>query len=122
LKPLPAGIEYLVMTRCLSRVGFIRAAKRYILSNKMNVGVNRMTLPVRLEYFALLREQRGLDAETVLTECGTARELYREIAASHGFTLPEERVRVAVNNAFVPWDRTLAANDTVVFIPPVAGG
>jgi molybdopterin synthase sulfur carrier subunit len=107
LKPLPAGIEYLVMTRCLSRVGFIRAAKRYILSNKMNVGVNRMTLPVRLEYFALLREQRGLDAETVLTEC---------------FTLPEERVRVAVNNAFVPWDRTLAANDTVVFIPPVAGG
>jgi molybdopterin converting factor subunit 1 len=81
-----------------------------------------MTLPVRLEYFALLREQRGLDAETVQTACATVRELYREIAASHGFTLPVERVRVAVNNAFVSWDRPLAANDTVVFIPPVAGG
>jgi molybdopterin converting factor subunit 1 len=81
-----------------------------------------MTLPVRLEYFALLREQRGLDAETVETAATTARALYRELAASHGFTLPEARVRVAVNNAFASWDRALAANDTVVFIPPVAGG
>jgi molybdopterin converting factor subunit 1 len=81
-----------------------------------------MTLPVRLEYFALLREQRGLDAETVRTACLTARALYRELAASHGFTLPEDRVRVAVNNEFASWDRKLAANDTVVFIPPVAGG
>jgi molybdopterin converting factor subunit 1 len=81
-----------------------------------------MTLPVRLEYFALLREQRGLDSETVQTDAATARELYREVAASHGFTLPVERVRVAVNNAFAPWDHALAANDVVVFIPPVAGG
>jgi molybdopterin converting factor subunit 1 len=88
----------------------------------MDLDVIRMTLPVRLEYFALLREQRGLDAETVETACRTARELYREVSASHGFTLPEDRVRVAVNNAFAPWDTALAANDTVVFIPPVSGG
>jgi molybdopterin converting factor small subunit len=78
--------------------------------------------PVRLKYFALLREQRGLDAETRQTAAATARELYREIAAAYGFTLPEERVGVAVNDAFASWDRTLAANDMVVFIPPVAGG
>ena len=78
--------------------------------------------PVKLRYFALLREQRGLASETVQTAAGTPRELYREIAAAHGFTLPEDRIGVAVNDAFASWDRPLAANDTVVFIPPVAGG
>jgi molybdopterin synthase sulfur carrier subunit len=83
---------------------------------------NLMTLPVRLEYFALLREQRGLGAETVQTAASTARDLYRELASAHGFTLAVERVRVAINNEFASWDRPLAANDTIVFIPPVAGG
>jgi sulfur-carrier protein len=81
-----------------------------------------MTLPVRLEYFALLREQRGLGAETIETGAATARDLYRELAAAYGFTLSAERVKVAINNEFAAWDRPLAANDTVVFIPPVAGG
>jgi molybdopterin converting factor subunit 1 len=81
-----------------------------------------MTLPVRLEYFALLREQRGVGAETIETAAATARDLYRELAAAHGFTLGAERVKVAINNEFASWDRPLAANDTIVFIPPVAGG
>ena len=81
-----------------------------------------MTLPVRLEYFALLREQRGLTAEVVQTAAKTARDLYRELSAAHGFTLTAERVRVAINNEFASWDRQLVANDTIVFIPPVAGG
>ena len=81
-----------------------------------------MTLPVRLEYFALLREQRGLGAESVVTSAATARDLYRELALAYGFTLAVDRVRVAINNEFASWDRPLAANDTVFFIPPVAGG
>ena len=81
-----------------------------------------MTLPVRLEYFALLREQRGVASESIETGAATARDLYRELAATHGFTLGVERVKVAINNEFAPWDRALAANDSVVFIPPVAGG
>lgn len=84
--------------------------------------MDKATRPVRLKYFALLREQRGLDSETIETGAATARDLYREIAAAHGFTLPEDRVGVAVNDRFANWDRRLAANDTVVFIPPVAGG
>jgi molybdopterin converting factor subunit 1 len=84
--------------------------------------MNPMTLQVRLEYFALLREQRGLGAETVETSAGTARDLYRELASAYGFTLGVERVRVAINNEFASWERLLAANDTIVFIPPVAGG
>ncbi len=78
--------------------------------------------PIRLRYFALLREQRGLDSEILTTSAATARDLYRELAAAHGFTLAVERVGVAVNDAFATWDRPLAANDSVVFIPPVAGG
>ena len=81
-----------------------------------------MTLPIRLEYFALLREQRGLASETVQTAAATARALYQELASAHGFTLGVERVKVAINNEFASWDRALAANDSVVFIPPVAGG
>ncbi len=81
-----------------------------------------MTRPVRLEYFALLREQRGTGSEVVETDAATPRDLYREVAAAHGFTLHEDRVRVAVNNEFASWDRPLAAHDTIVFIPPVAGG
>jgi molybdopterin converting factor subunit 1 len=84
--------------------------------------VEQATRPVRLKYFAILREQRGLAAETVETAAVTAGALSREIAAAHGFTLSEERVGVAVNDAFASWDRPLAAGDTVVFIPPVAGG
>ncbi len=80
------------------------------------------TRAVKLRYFALLREQRGLESETRQTGAATARALYRELAAAHGFTLAEDRVGVAINDAFASWDRPLAAGDTVVFIPPVAGG
>ncbi len=78
--------------------------------------------PIRLRYFALLREQRGLESEILATSAATARDLYRELAAAHGFTLAVERVGVAINDAFARWDQPLAAGDSVVFIPPVAGG
>jgi molybdopterin converting factor subunit 1 len=78
--------------------------------------------PVRLKYFAILREQRGLADETLETGAVTARDLYRELAAAHGFSLAEDRVGVAVNDSFASWDRPLNAGDTIVFIPPVAGG
>ena len=78
--------------------------------------------PVRLQYIAILREQRGLDRETVETSAETPRALYRELAGRHGFTISEERVAVAVNDEIASLDRLLAANDTVMFIPPIAGG
>ncbi len=85
------------------------------------VSVSEMR-PVRLKYFAILREQRGLADETLETGAATARDLYRELAAAHGFSLAEDRVGVAVNDSFASWDRPLNAGDTIVFIPPVAGG
>lgn len=79
-------------------------------------------MKLTLQYFALLREQRGLSAETVETTAPTPAALYTELRAKHAFTLPGDRVRAAVNGAFVPADAALQDGDTVVFIPPVAGG
>ncbi|MFI5357102.1 MAG: MoaD/ThiS family protein [Opitutales bacterium] len=77
---------------------------------------------LHLQYFALLREQRGRNEETVETAATSPAALYMELAAAHKFTLPFDRVRAAVNGAFVPADAALQPGDTVVFIPPVAGG
>lgn len=79
-------------------------------------------MKLQLQYFALLREQRGLSEETLETDAGTPDALYADLRAKHGFTLPGDRVRAAVNGEFVPGAATLKDGDTVVFIPPVAGG
>jgi molybdopterin converting factor subunit 1 len=77
---------------------------------------------VRVRYFAILREQSGLDEETVTTAAPTAAELYDELRARHGFVLARERLRVAFNDDFRAWTTPLQDGDTLVFIPPVAGG
>ena len=77
---------------------------------------------VTLQYFAVLREQAGCSEERVTTAAATPAELYDEVRARHGFTLPLTMLRVAINEEFREWSSPLAANDRVVFIPPVAGG
>jgi molybdenum cofactor guanylyltransferase len=77
---------------------------------------------LRVQYYALLREQAGRRDEAVNTCAATPRELYAELAARHDFSLAPEHLKVAVNAEFADWSRPLAAGDTVVFIPPVAGG
>lgn len=77
---------------------------------------------LRVQYFALLREQAGRRDETVTTGAPTPRELFAELSARHGFTLAPEHLKVAVNSEFSDWSRPLVAGDHVVFIPPVAGG
>jgi molybdopterin synthase sulfur carrier subunit len=79
-------------------------------------------ITVTLRYFAQLREQAGAGGEQVTTAAGSLRELYAELGARHGFSLPAEALKVAVNAQFSDWSRPLRAGDTVVFIPPVAGG
>jgi sulfur-carrier protein len=79
-----------------------------------------ITLHVR--YFALLREQRGRSEETLSTNAADAATLYAELQAAHGFTLPVNRLRAAVNGEFAAWPAPLTDGDQIVFIPPVAGG
>ena len=79
-------------------------------------------MTVRVKYFAVLREQRGLDEETVTTSVAIACDLYSELKTQHGFSLDPRFVRTAINGMFVDKDYLLIDNDEVVFIPPVAGG
>ena len=79
-------------------------------------------MQLKIQYFALMREQSGRSEETVETIAATPADLYAELQARYGFTLPREQLKVAVNSEFAPWSQRLAAGDAVVFIPPVAGG
>ncbi len=79
-------------------------------------------ITVRIQYFAILREQRALSEETLTTAAATPGALYDELRARHGFTLPANRIRAAVNDTFVAATAPLRDGDCVVFIPPVAGG
>jgi len=79
-------------------------------------------IEVRVQYYALLREQAGRSTEVLSTRSRTPRELYAELAAKYPFTLPADMLRVAVNTEFGEWSQPLKAGDAVVFVPPVAGG
>jgi molybdenum cofactor guanylyltransferase len=77
---------------------------------------------IKVQYYALLREQAGRSDEALVTSARTPRELYEELKARHPFSLAPEMLRVAVNAEFGEWTQSLADGDCVVFIPPVAGG
>jgi molybdopterin converting factor subunit 1 len=77
---------------------------------------------VHIHYFALLREQRGLSQETVTTAAQTAEDLYRELQHKHNLGISKDLLKVAVNSEFKDWKTPIYTNDTIVFIPPVAGG
>jgi molybdenum cofactor guanylyltransferase len=79
-------------------------------------------MQLTIQYFALMREQAGRSEETLETLAATPAELYAELNARYGFTLSREQLKVAVNSEFSDWARKLKPKDTVVFIPPVAGG
>ncbi len=77
---------------------------------------------VKVRYFAVLREQAGRSEEDVSTGARDARELYEELRAVRGLKLRTEQLRVAINEEFADWSQALADGDSVVFLPPVAGG
>ena len=80
------------------------------------------TREIRVQYFPLLREQARCSEEAVQSAAATPRELFAELTARHGFTLPQDMLKVAINTEFADWSQPLKAGDAVVFIPPVAGG
>lgn len=75
-----------------------------------------------MAYFAALREQRGLSQEGVETAATTPEQLYEELRRVHGFTLDSSLIRAAVNGSFAPMEEPLEDGDSVVLMPPVAGG
>lgn len=76
---------------------------------------------VTVQYFAILREQRGLSEEHIDAP-DTPAGLYQELQSRHGFTLPVASLRAAINDEFASMDDRLKDGDSVTFIAPVAGG
>ena len=81
-----------------------------------------MSKKVKLEYYALLREQRGVDRETIETDLSNYGELYDSLRETHGFTVAKEQLRIARNESFANFSDTVTDGDKIVFITPVAGG
>lgn len=77
---------------------------------------------IHVVYYALLRQERGLSGETVDSDAVSVRELFHELKTLHGFKLSESHLKVAINSKMASWDASLDQGDTVLFIPPVAGG
>ena len=77
---------------------------------------------LRIQYYAILREQAGRSEETLDTSAATPAELYDELRQRHPFQLTSAQLKVALNSEFSDWNTPLRHGDTVVFIPPVAGG
>jgi molybdopterin-guanine dinucleotide biosynthesis protein A len=77
---------------------------------------------LRIQYYAILREQAGRSEETLDTTAATPAELYDELRRRHQFQLAPAQLKVALNSEFSDWQAPLRHGDTVVFIPPVAGG
>ena len=76
---------------------------------------------IHVEYFAILREKVGKSSEDLQTGAETAGALFDELAARHDFS-SRANMKVAINDEFSDWNASLTDGDSVVFIPPVAGG
>lgn len=79
-------------------------------------------MKIIVRYFALFREQAGVESESLDWSGGTAAELFKEMAEKHAALMPEAAALVAINDEMSGWETSLAEGDEILFFPPVAGG
>ena len=77
---------------------------------------------IQVHLHAILREHTGHATLRLETAAHTARDVYADLARRFHLVWPAERFRVAVNDAFCPWDHPVREGDSLHVIPPVAGG
>jgi len=77
---------------------------------------------VTVLYFASLRDARGLASEQVESAAADLQDLYAELQSRHGFTLPVNGLRVAMDGDFARWGDSVRDGSEIAFIPPVSGG
>ncbi|MDH4107016.1 MAG: MoaD/ThiS family protein [Gammaproteobacteria bacterium] len=81
-----------------------------------------MSKTIEVRYFALFRENAGVDRESVTSDAATASELFAELRDRHGSTEPLGHCKVAINDEMVGWDAPIQDGDSILLFPPVAGG
>ena len=79
-------------------------------------------ITVTVRYFALFREQAGLDAEQLSGDFASAADVFAASAGAHGIDEPRRHCKVAINDALAEWSDAVADGDTLLLFPPVAGG
>jgi molybdopterin synthase sulfur carrier subunit len=85
-------------------------------------------IPLRILYFAWLRERVGLSEETLIKpdDVGTLAELIAWLAIRddrHAAAFAQSGViRCALNQEFAPLNSPIAPGDEIAFFPPVTGG
>lgn len=78
---------------------------------------------IRVRLFARLREQAGIDCETLDLSGATVEQVYRALRQRHPGLEPDlSLVRPARNQDFTDWGTSVADGDEIAFIPPVSGG
>ena len=77
---------------------------------------------ITINYFAKLRDERGLSSEVIETEANNSLDLYQILKEKYNLSLSIKSLKVAINDEFCDWNDELKDNDNIVFIPPVAGG
>src|SRR5512138_65088 len=87
-----------------------------------DAGAQQSSVSLRVQYFAVLREQAGRSEEVIDSRARDPVELYAELQQRHRFALSPAQLKVAINSEFSDWRTRLKHGDTIVFIPPVAGG
>ena len=79
-------------------------------------------MKVTIKYFAAIREATGKDEEVVHTTAKNPSELLQQLKQQYIINFKEAHLKVALNEEYVSFSSPLTERDTVVFIPPVAGG
>lgn len=76
----------------------------------------------KLQYFSLIGDFTGKASEELQSVASTPKELYAELQQLYSFDHCGSKFRVAINDEFGDWQTQLKDGDSIVFIPPVAGG
>ena len=79
-------------------------------------------MQINIMYFASLRDSTNKSIETITTTAKTVDELYDFLDQQYSFSIDKKNLRVAVNEEYKDFKYQLSNLDTIVFIPPVAGG
>lgn len=79
-------------------------------------------MKINVNYYAMFREAAGCSNETVEMDSSDAVHLFDSLKSKYDFSMCRSHVRLAINDAFVDWETPLNDGDSIVFIPPVAGG
>ena len=75
-----------------------------------------------MRFFAALREAAGTSEAEVSTSTSTLGELYGELQERFGFPLEPRQIKVSRNLQMAALSDPFSEGDSVVFLPPVAGG